>query len=127
MQSAVRIKMGRQGKCLLPALVGKFYDQQSFMDVTFLLADGSTVAAHELLLAITSPLHLQLSVLVLENQGPGGVVAHPGGQQQVHEQPAGGSGGAEAQGYRQERFRLAIVCTAMISILNPTITMQGKA
>ena len=45
----------RQGECLLPALVGKFYDQQSFMDVTFQLADSSTVAANELLLAITSP------------------------------------------------------------------------
>ena len=45
----------RQGECLLPALVGKFYDQQSYTDVTFQLADGSTVAAHKLLLAITSP------------------------------------------------------------------------
>ena len=35
--------------------MGKFYDQQSFMDVTFQLADSSTVAANELLLAITSP------------------------------------------------------------------------
>ena len=26
---------GMQGECLQPALVGKFYDQQSFTDVTF--------------------------------------------------------------------------------------------
>jgi len=45
----------RQGECLLPALVGKFYDQQSYTDVTFQLGDGSTVQAHKLLLAITSP------------------------------------------------------------------------
>lgn len=32
-----------QGECLLPALVGKFYDQQSYTDVTFQLADGSSV------------------------------------------------------------------------------------
>ena len=35
--------------------MGKFYDQQSYTDVTFQLADGSTLAAHKLLLAITSP------------------------------------------------------------------------
>ena len=28
---------------MLPALVGKFYDQQSYTDVSFVLADGSTV------------------------------------------------------------------------------------
>jgi len=44
----------RQGECLLPALVGKFYDQQSYTDVSFVLADGSTVQAHKLMLAITS-------------------------------------------------------------------------
>eukprot|EP00091_Calanus_sinicus_P002182 TRINITY_DN1221_c0_g1_i2.p1 TRINITY_DN1221_c0_g1~~TRINITY_DN1221_c0_g1_i2.p1 ORF type:complete len:501 (-),score=197.55 TRINITY_DN1221_c0_g1_i2:1127-2629(-) len=44
----------RQGECLLPALVGKFYDQQTYTDVSFLLADGSSVQAHKLMLAITS-------------------------------------------------------------------------
>ena len=43
-----------QGECLLPALVGKFYDQQSYTDVSFLLSDGSSVQAHKLMLAITS-------------------------------------------------------------------------
>jgi len=43
------------GECLLPQLVGKFYDQQQWTDVRFLLADGSTVQAHKLILAITSP------------------------------------------------------------------------
>ena len=54
----------------MPALVGKFYDQQSYTDVSFVLADGSTVQvklqflsqmiivsmfqAHKLMLAITS-------------------------------------------------------------------------
>jgi len=45
----------RQGECLLPALVGKFYDQQSYTDVAFQLSDGSSVQAHKLMLAITSP------------------------------------------------------------------------
>jgi len=45
----------RQGECLLPALVGKFHDQQTYTDVTFQLADGATVQAHKLILAITSP------------------------------------------------------------------------
>ena len=44
----------RQGECLLPQLVGKFYDQQQWCDVRFCLADGSVVAAHKLVLAITS-------------------------------------------------------------------------
>ena len=33
----------QQGECLLPALVGKFYDQQAYTDVTFQLSDGSNV------------------------------------------------------------------------------------
>jgi len=44
----------RQGECLLPQLVGKFYDQQQWCDVRFCLSDGSVVAAHKLVLAITS-------------------------------------------------------------------------
>ena len=34
-----------QGECLLPNLLGKFYDQQQHCDVTFQLQDGSTVQA----------------------------------------------------------------------------------
>jgi len=45
----------RQGDCLLPNLLGKFYDQQQHCDVTFQLQDGSTVQAHKLLLAVASP------------------------------------------------------------------------
>jgi len=45
----------RGGECLLPSLVGKFYEQGSYTDVTFVLQDGSTIAAHKLILAITSP------------------------------------------------------------------------
>jgi len=44
----------RQGECLLPQLVGKFYDQQLWTDVRFILSDGSSVQAHKLVLAITS-------------------------------------------------------------------------
>ena len=33
----------RGGECLLPSLVGKFYEQNSYTDVTFVLQDGSTV------------------------------------------------------------------------------------
>ena len=32
-----------QGECLLPNLIGKFYDQQQHCDVVFQLQDGSTV------------------------------------------------------------------------------------
>ena len=32
-----------QGECLLPNLLGKFYDQQQHCDVVFQLQDGSTV------------------------------------------------------------------------------------
>jgi len=45
----------RQGECVLPALLGKFYDTQQFTDVTFHLADGSAIQAHKLLLSISSP------------------------------------------------------------------------
>jgi len=45
----------REGECLLPSLVGKFYDHQQWTDVIFHLSDGSTLKAHKLLLAITSP------------------------------------------------------------------------
>jgi len=45
----------RGGECLLPSLVGKFYSQNTYTDVTFVLQDGSTVNAHKLILAITSP------------------------------------------------------------------------
>ena len=34
----------RGGECLLPSLVGKFYEQGSYTDVTFVLQDGSTIA-----------------------------------------------------------------------------------
>ena len=60
-----------QGDCLLPNLLGKFYDQQQHCDVTFQLQDGSTVQAkrnlssfsflflkkqaHKLFLAVASP------------------------------------------------------------------------
>ena len=37
------VKVVLQGECLLPALVGKFYDQQSYTDVAFQLSDGSSV------------------------------------------------------------------------------------
>jgi hypothetical protein len=33
----------RRGECLLPQLVGKFYDQQQWTDVRFCLADGSVI------------------------------------------------------------------------------------
>jgi len=45
----------RQGECLLPNLLGKFYDQQQHCDVSFQLQDGSTVQAHKLFLAVVSP------------------------------------------------------------------------
>ena len=45
----------RGGECLLPSLVGKFYDQAAYTDITFVLQDGTTVQAHKLILAITSP------------------------------------------------------------------------
>jgi len=35
--------------------VGKFYDQQQFCDVNFQLGDGTSLQAHKLLLAISSP------------------------------------------------------------------------
>jgi len=44
----------RQGECLVPSLLGRFLDQQQFTDVNFVLADGSSIAAHKLLLAISS-------------------------------------------------------------------------
>ena len=44
----------RQGECLLPNLIGKFYDQQQHCDVVFQLQDGSTVQAHKMMLAVTS-------------------------------------------------------------------------
>jgi len=45
----------RQGECIVPALLGKFYDTQMYTDCTFHLADGSTVQGHKLLMAISSP------------------------------------------------------------------------
>ncbi|XP_023327484.1 speckle-type POZ protein [Eurytemora carolleeae] len=45
----------RGGECLIPALLGKFYDQQQFTDAVFTLADGSTIQVHKLLLSISSP------------------------------------------------------------------------
>jgi len=45
----------REGECLLPNLIGKFYEHQQWTDVNFILTDGSTIKAHKLLLAITSP------------------------------------------------------------------------
>jgi len=45
----------RQGECLLPSLLGRFYDLQQYCDVSFQLEDGSTVQAHKLMLAVTSP------------------------------------------------------------------------
>jgi len=44
----------RQGECLVPSLLGRFLEQQQFTDVTFILADGSSIQAHKLLLAISS-------------------------------------------------------------------------
>ena len=61
-----------QGECLLPNLIGKFYEQQQHCDVVFQLQDGSTVQvtshgqdwrgrhdglfsqAHKMMLAVTS-------------------------------------------------------------------------
>jgi len=45
----------RQGECLLPSLLGKFYSQQQHCDVTFQLQDGSSIQAHKLMLSVTSP------------------------------------------------------------------------
>lgn len=45
----------RQGECVLPALLGKFYDLKQYTDVSFALSDGSSIQAHKLLLSISSP------------------------------------------------------------------------
>eukprot|EP00088_Acartia_fossae_P059657 TRINITY_DN7102_c0_g1_i2.p1 TRINITY_DN7102_c0_g1~~TRINITY_DN7102_c0_g1_i2.p1 ORF type:complete len:813 (-),score=304.37 TRINITY_DN7102_c0_g1_i2:88-2526(-) len=45
----------RRGENLIPNLMSKFYDQQTWTDVVFHLADGSSVRAHKLILAISSP------------------------------------------------------------------------
>jgi len=59
----------REGECLLPSLVGKFYEQQQWTDVVFQLSDGSNIRAHKLLLSITSPVFEAMFFGPLAQQG----------------------------------------------------------
>jgi len=44
----------RRGECVIPALLGRFFDQKQYTDVNFLLSDGSSIQAHKLILSISS-------------------------------------------------------------------------
>ena len=51
----LRLHLHLQGECLLPNLLGKFYDQQQHCDVSFQLQDGSTVQVNRLTTFSPSP------------------------------------------------------------------------
>jgi hypothetical protein len=75
-------------------------------DVSFLLQDGSTVQAHKLLLAVTSP------VFELEDGVAGGVVGRAGGRPQVPENPASRAYGQQ-DGRRPSRVKSVFMNAAV--------------